>query len=149
LTFSIGAPLKKVDAVGDVEADEEVGDGRDGEVAHDLRQRVDLVLRRTVPTSRKAKPACIASTMMAPIQDEQDVANDATASFGLFKSSSKTVIAGIQAPEQQDTCSTKSHQKTAHRLALVHTCAAHRYASAAMRSQALRAASVDQSAELR
>jgi hypothetical protein len=49
-------------------ADKEVVHRRHGKVGHDFDQSIHLIFSRTMPTSRKATPACMANTKAAPIK---------------------------------------------------------------------------------
>ena len=51
--------------------DEEIGNGRDTEIGNDLDQRINLILLRTVPSSKKLKLACMASTMTDRTQQQK------------------------------------------------------------------------------
>ena len=64
---------EEIDPVGDPVADEEIGDGRDGKVAHDLRQGIDLILGPDRPQLQKGEARVHGQHHDGADQDEEDV----------------------------------------------------------------------------
>ena len=65
---------KEIDAVGDAVADEEVGDGRHGEIGQDLDQGIDLALLADRADLEKGEAGMHGEDHDAAQQNEQDVA---------------------------------------------------------------------------